>query len=51
LKRLSPPQDDVTGRLKRLSYVIDRLNLDFSKDAARLELQMWQMSPLFRRAR
>jgi hypothetical protein len=45
------PQDDVTGRLKRLSYVIDRLNLDFSKDAARLELQMWQTSPLFRRAR
>ncbi len=30
------PHDDVTGRLERRQYVIDRLKLDFSKDAARL---------------
>jgi hypothetical protein len=30
------PYDDVTGRLQRRQYVIDRLKLDFSKDAARL---------------
>jgi hypothetical protein len=30
------PYDDVAGRLKRRSYVIDRLKLEFSKDAARL---------------
>jgi hypothetical protein len=33
------PHDDVTGRLVRRRYVIDRLNLDFSKDAARLAAQ------------
>jgi hypothetical protein len=43
--------DDVKGRLKRLRYVIDRVNLDLPIDAARLELQMWQTSPLFRKAR
>jgi hypothetical protein len=41
------PDDDVTGRLKRLQYVIDCLTLDNSKDAARLALQMWRTSPLF----
>ncbi|TME56107.1 MAG: DUF222 domain-containing protein [Chloroflexi bacterium] len=30
------PYDDVTGRLKRRHYIIDRLKLEFSKDAARL---------------
>jgi hypothetical protein len=30
------PSGDITGRLKRLAYVRDRLNLAFSKDAARL---------------
>lgn len=30
------PCDDVTGRLQRRQYVIDRLKLEFSKDAARL---------------
>ena len=30
------PYDDVAGRLKRRAYVIDRLRLEFSKDAARL---------------
>jgi hypothetical protein len=30
------PYDDITGRLKRRGYVIDRLKLAFSKDAARL---------------
>jgi hypothetical protein len=30
------PYDDVTGRLQRRQYVIDRLKLEFSKDAARL---------------
>jgi len=33
------PHDDITGRLKRRQYVIDRLKLDFSKDAARLAEQ------------
>jgi hypothetical protein len=33
------PDDDVTGRLERRQYVIDRLKLDFSKDAARLSAQ------------
>ena len=33
------PYDDVTGRLQRRQYVIDRLKLDFSKDAARLAAQ------------
>jgi len=40
------PDDDLTGRLKRLQYVIDRLSVD-SKDAARLELRTWRTSPLF----
>ena len=30
------PDDDLTGRLERRQYVIDRLKLDFSRDAARL---------------
>src|SRR5256714_14710155 len=30
------PHDDLAGRLKRRQYVIDRLRLEFSKDAARL---------------
>ena len=30
------PYDDVTGRLQRRQHVIDRLKLEFSKDAARL---------------
>ena len=30
------PDDDLTGRLERRQYVIDRLKLEFSKDAARL---------------
>ena len=30
------PHNDLTGRLKRRQYVIDRLKLEFSKDAARL---------------
>src|ERR1700704_2291639 len=30
------PYDDVAGRLQRRQYVIDRLKLEFSKDAARL---------------
>jgi len=30
------PHDDIAGRLKRRQYVIDRLKLEFSKDAARL---------------
>jgi len=30
------PHDDIPGRLKRRQYVIDRLKLEFSKDAARL---------------
>ena len=30
------PYDDVTGRLQRRQYVIDRLKLEFCKDAARL---------------
>jgi hypothetical protein len=30
------PDDDITGRLQRRQYVIDRLKLEFSKDAARL---------------
>jgi hypothetical protein len=33
------PEDDLTGRLERRQYVIDRLKLDFSKDAARLAAQ------------
>jgi len=33
------PGDDLTGRLERRQYVIDRLRLDFSKDAARLAAQ------------
>jgi hypothetical protein len=33
------PDDDLTGRLERRQYVIDRLKLDFSKDAARLAAQ------------
>ncbi|MEA2633380.1 MAG: hypothetical protein QOH92_147 [Chloroflexota bacterium] len=33
------PEDDLTGRLERRQYVIDRLKLDFSKDAARLATQ------------
>jgi hypothetical protein len=33
------PYDDVTGRLKRIGYAIDRLKLAFSKDAARLAAQ------------
>jgi len=33
------PHDDLTARLMRRRYVIDRLNLDFSKDAARLAAQ------------
>jgi hypothetical protein len=33
------PYDDVTGRLQRRQYVIDRLKLEFSKDAARLAAQ------------
>ena len=33
------PYDDVTARLERRQYVIDRLKLDFSKDAARLAAQ------------
>ena len=45
------PDDDVTGRLKRLQYVIDRLTLDISKDAARLELRMWRTSLLFCKTR
>jgi hypothetical protein len=43
--------DDVRGRLKRLRYVLDRISVDFSIDAARLELQMWRTSALFRKAR
>jgi hypothetical protein len=31
--------DDLTGRLQRRQYVIDRLKLEFSKDAARLAAQ------------
>jgi len=45
------PDDDVMGRLKRLQYIIDRLALDVSKDAARLELRMWRTSPLFCKTR
>jgi len=30
------PHDDLAGRLKRRQYVMDRLKLEFSKDAARL---------------
>ena len=45
------PDDDVTGRLKRLQYVIDRLTLDISKDAARLELRMWRTSLFFGKTR
>ncbi len=33
------PSGDITGRLKRLGYVRDRLNLAFSKDAARLSAE------------
>jgi hypothetical protein len=33
------PSGDITGRLKRLSYVRDRLDLAFSKDAARLSAE------------
>jgi hypothetical protein len=33
------PEDDLTGRLERRQYVIDRLKLDFAKDAARLAAQ------------
>jgi hypothetical protein len=33
------PSGDVTGRLKRLSYVRDRLSLAFSKEAARLSAE------------
>jgi hypothetical protein len=33
------PSGDVTGRLKRLSYVGDRLSLAFSKEAARLSAE------------
>ena len=33
------PQGDISGRLKRLSYVRDRLSLAFSKEAARLSAQ------------
>jgi uncharacterized protein DUF222/HNH endonuclease len=33
------PHGDITGRLKRLGYVRDRLNLAFSKDAARLSAE------------
>jgi hypothetical protein len=33
------PSDDITGRLKRLSYVRDRLSLAFSKEAARLSAE------------
>jgi len=33
------PYDDVTGRLQRRQHVIDRLKLEFSKDAARLAAQ------------
>ena len=45
------PDDDVTGRLKRLQYVIDRLTLVISKDAARLELRMWRTSLFFGKTR
>jgi hypothetical protein len=44
-------QDDVTGRLKRFQYVIDRLSFVLSRDEARLELRMWRTSPLFCKAR
>jgi len=33
------PSSDITGRLKRLGYVRDRLSLAFSKEAARLSAQ------------
>jgi Domain of unknown function (DUF222)/HNH endonuclease len=33
------PSDDVMGRLERRQYLIDRLKLDFSEDAARLAAQ------------
>ncbi|HVS05355.1 MAG TPA: DUF222 domain-containing protein [Candidatus Dormibacteraeota bacterium] len=33
------PQGDISGRLKRLGYVRDRLNLTFSKEAARLSAE------------
>src|ERR1700682_3539556 len=33
------PQGDILGRLKRLGYVRDRLNLAFSKEAARLSAE------------
>ncbi|MDQ6713435.1 MAG: HNH endonuclease [Candidatus Dormibacteraeota bacterium] len=33
------PSGDITGRLKRLSYVRDRLSLAFSKEAARLSAE------------
>lgn len=33
------PEDDVTGRLVRRRHVIDRLMLEFSRDAARLAAQ------------
>lgn len=33
------PQGDISGRLKRLGYVRDRLNLAFSKEAARLSAE------------
>ena len=33
------PHGDITGRLKRLGYVRDRLNLAFSKEAARLSAE------------
>jgi hypothetical protein len=33
------PQGDITGKLKRLGYVRDRLNLAFSKEAARLSAE------------
>ena len=45
------PDDDVTGRLKRLQYIIDRLTLDISKDAERLELPTWRTSALFCKTR
>ena len=45
------PDDDVTGRLKRLQYIIDRLTLDMSKDAAGPELRMWRTSLLFCKTR
>ena len=45
------PDDDVTGRLKRLQYLIDCLTLDNSKDAARLDLRTWRTSPLFCKTR